>query len=91
MSRDNGWGRARVRHLRELESKGHRPGYYLQYKGCNHWFATSLQEARCKVDAITARVMADDCDQYSILFSLGIDVHGRAAWTNLDHTDAVVL
>lgn len=71
---------------------GEKRGYYLHVKHTDkkHWFAETFQQAALQLESVCNKHLTDTQYQYSVLYSLGLDVEGRIAWANADHTERVL-
>ena len=70
----------------ELESMGMRQGYYLVKNDARHFISSTVDEP--SLNRVCSRVLSDvNGWDYWVDYSLGPDVHGNPAWSNVDHTD----
>lgn len=79
----------RTQQHREQEKRGTRPGFYLVKGDARHFIAEHVNPAA--LERVADRVLSDRVGWgYWIDYSHGIDVHGKPAWSNLDHTDRFI-
>lgn len=88
---------SRRRAAADVESQnvlpGLRRGYYLvvQKTGERVWLAVTQYGASSALSAALRKHCEDDDVSWWIDYSYGPDVNGAPAWSNLDHTDNIVL
>jgi hypothetical protein len=71
------------------ESNGTRQGYYLVKGHMRHFVSETVNPAA--LNRVASRVLSDAIGwDYWVDYSHGIDVHGKAAWSNLDHADSFI-
>jgi len=67
----------------------HEPGYWLVRASDKSRFYISKEVDSEALDHVADRVLSDKNGwDYWIDYSHGLDVTGRIAWSNLDHSDA---
>lgn len=70
---------------------GQRRGYYLVRQSDGHRFFISKEVNPCALEHVCKQVLSDKNGYvYWIDKSLGLDVDGKPAWANIDHTDAFI-
>lgn len=71
------------------ESNGTRRGYYLVKDHDYHFISETVNPAA--LDRVASRVLSEKTGwEYWIAYSHGVDVKGKAAWSNCDHIDSFI-
>ena len=67
-------------------------GYYLvvESTGNRHWLGSTFWDAVRNLNKACDKHLTDDKYQYLVDHSLGLDVHGLPAWSNVDHSDSLL-
>ena len=67
-------------------------GYYLVLpNGNRHWIGEAIHEAARAMDKVCDKYLsAKEGWQYWVDYCYGYDVEGNLAWSNVDHTDAIL-
>lgn len=64
-------------------------GYYLVLSNDDRiWFSETVDESA--LEKVCDKYLTDTDYNYWIEYCHGVDVHGRLAWSNLDHTDKFI-
>lgn len=79
----------RSKRNKEMEAACTRPGYYLVKGDERHFISAEASETA--LNRVADRVLSDTKGwDYWVDYSLGVDVHGKPAWSNLDQTDRFI-
>lgn len=67
-------------------------GYYLVLpSGDRYWLGEAINDAARAIDKSCDKYLSDnDGWQYWVDYCYGYDVKGNLAWSNADHTDAIL-